>query len=1287
MQKNHFHVNRLARERFGLSKELFSIMGNVVFADFAAAKNFAYKLNSKYAAEKNGKHITPGNLYAMGLIDEISHFVFHLYRTEIFPQFSEKLFESAEREIGADAFKKLMLDFVREFPTSAVASGGMSEAEFLAASTEGVPNKLAELEEVLLLKIANENPAFSEFDELFGDTKLAENPTYGRFFDIAERFFAGNPKIGFGGEKVSVLDLLRAPFKASPDSLAGQLEFIRKNWGVKISARFSKMLLLSADIIKEETKPVFGPGGGGNFPALTKDALSGWGEGDPENENFSKDSLWMPRVVMIAKNIFVWLDQLSKQYCADIHTLDRIPDEELETLSRRGFTALWLIGLWERSKASKRIKQIMGNPEAAASAYSLYDYEIASELGGEAAMQNLRERAWRHGIRLASDMVPNHTAIDSKWISEHPEWFISADEPPFPAYTYNGENLSSDPNIGIYIEDHYYSKSDAAVTFKRVDFRTGRTDYIYHGNDGTCMPWNDTAQLNYMRADVREQVIQTIIKIAKNFPVIRFDAAMTLAKRHYHRLWFPEPGSGGDIASRAEHGLTTEEFNKLFPKEFWREVVDRVAVEAPDTLLLAEAFWLMEGYFVRTLGMHRVYNSAFMNFMKNEENAKYRQSVKSVLEFDPHILERYVNFLNNPDEETAVAQFGDNDKYFGVTLLMITMPGLPMFGHGQIEGFSEKYGMEYRRAYKNETVNQALVERHEREIFPLLHLRHLFAHVNDFHFYDFYKSDGTVDENVFAYSNGWGESKVLVFYHNRFAETSGWIKQSCAWLDKGSGELRRINLDFALGLRREIGTFVRFKELISGREYTLSTEDIFEHGFYIHLKAYEYRVFTDFKVVSSINEDKEEKMDFQLYIDAFNSEVVPALGCTEPIAVALAAATSAKLLGRPVERAEIALSGNIMKNGLGVGIPGTGMVGLPIAAALGIKGGDPSKELEVLCGVTKEHIAAAKEMVKKGEIAVSMKEKVDKLYIEAICFSGKECARTVICGSHTNIVLTELNGKIISQKSCNAFSFDWNENSQKTQEYHMTVEGIWNFINKVPLEKIRYVLEGAEMNKKIALEGLSGDYGLRVGKTLRLNVQKGLLADDLANYAMSLTAAASDARMAGCTLSVMSNSGSGNQGITVMMPIVATAERLGSSEEKLIRALYLGNLIAIHLKEFMSKLSALCGTVTASTGAACGITYLMGGNLSQINYAIKNMIGNISGMICDGAKAGCALKVSTTINAALQSALLAIENIEISETDGIIERDIEKTIKNLATVASVGMEKTDEVILDIMTCK
>ncbi len=428
-------------------------------------------------------------------------------------------------------------------------------------------------------------------------------------------------------------------------------------------------------------------------------------------------------------------------------------------------------------------------------------------------------------------------------------------------------------------------------------------------------------------------------------------------------------------------------------------------------------------------------------------------------------------------------------------------------------------------------------------------------------------------------------------------------------------------------------------------------------------------------------------MEFSKYIEIFNSEVVPALGCTEPIAVALASATSAKHLGKIVEKAEVFLSGNVMKNGMGVGIPGTGMVGLQIAAALGITGGDPSKDLEVLNGVTQIHINSAKQLVTEGKIKVSIKEKVDKLYIEVICFSGKDQARTLICGNHTNIVLAERNGSVIFQKSCNAFSRSETDTASENKSHHMTVEGIWNFINEVPVSDIEYVMKGAEMNRTIGLEGLTGNYGLQVGKTLRKNIVKGLLCDDFSNWAMALTAAASDARMAGSTLSVMSNSGSGNQGITVMLPILAASERLHCSKDQLIRALYLGNLIAIHLKEYMFRLSALCGVVTAATGAACGITYLLGGNLSQINYTIKNMIGNISGMICDGAKAGCALKVSTAISAALQSAFLAIENIEISEFDGIIEKDIEKTIRNLATVASEGMEETDKVILDIMSCK
>jgi glycosidase len=335
--------------------------------------------------------------------------------------------------------------------------------------------------------------------------------------------------------------------------------------------------------------------------------------------------------------------------------------------------------------------------------------------------------------------------------------------------------------VGIYVEDHYYDRSDAAVVFKRVDHWTGSTKHIYHGNDGTSMPWNDTAQLNYLNPEVREAVIQTILHVARNFPIIRFDAAMTLAKKHYQRLWFPEPGTGGDIPSRAEHGLTKADFDRHMPAEFWREVVDRVAQEVPDTLLLAEAFWLMEGYFVRTLGMHRVYNSAFMNMLRDEDNGKYRSVIKNTLEFDPQILKRYVNFMNNPDERTAVDQFGKGDKYFGICTMMATMPGLPMFGHGQIEGYTEKYGMEYRRAYWDEWPDGYLVERHEREIFPLLRRRVLFAEVDDFLLYDLFTPEGHVNEDVLAYSNRVGGEEALVVYHNRYAETRGWIRTSAAY--------------------------------------------------------------------------------------------------------------------------------------------------------------------------------------------------------------------------------------------------------------------------------------------------------------------------------------------------------------------------------------------------------------------------------------------------------------------------------------------------------------------------
>lgn len=856
----NFHVSAASRDRYSFSESIFSSSGNVIFADFPQAKEFAHRMNSVLSSEGSSQYVRPGDIYAMGLIDEIFHYVFFVYRTTVDAQFLEKAFERAQKKIGKAEFKRTLELFTEKFPPPAVYKGKISVSEYL----KDKKSQLVEFEEMIFLKITNENKAFIEFKELFDDAELTEKTDYNSIFTAAEKSIDDGSKIQVNGEAISVLELLRAPMKACPDSISGQLRFIKETWGLELIRNFSSKILLSTDILKEENKPTFGTGGDPGGEVITFESLQHLDSYGEEIENFSRDSHWMPRTIMLAKNIFVWLDQLSKAYSREIQTLDQIPEDELKILAQRGFTALWLIGLWERSKASKRIKQIMGNHDAVASAYSLYDYTIAEELGGEKALQNLKERAWKYGIRLASDMVPNHMAIDSKWLNEHPEWFISNDHSPFPGYSFTGENLSSHPDFGIYIEDHYFDKTDAAVTFKRVDFKSGKTQFVYHGNDGTCMPWNDTAQLNYLREDVREHVIRTIIDIAKTFPVIRFDAAMTLAKKHYHRLWFPEPGTGGDIASRAEHAMSRASFNEVFPKEFWREVVDRVAVEAPETLLLAEAFWLMEGYFVRTLGMHRVYNSAFMNFMKDEDNYKFRQSIKNVLEFDPHILERHVNFLNNPDEETAVKQFGDGDKYFGVTICMATLPGLPMFGHGQVEGFSEKYGMEYKRAYWNEAVNWDLVHRHEREVFPLMHRRYLFAHVENFSLYDFFQDNGTVDENVIAYSNRFDGHSSLVLFNNVFNDTAGWINYSCRYLDKGSGEIRTRSLHEALGLSSDHNDFVIFKDSITGLSYIRNCADLSANGLFVSLQAYKYQVFTDFRQVSD-NENQIWKKLWQKF--------------------------------------------------------------------------------------------------------------------------------------------------------------------------------------------------------------------------------------------------------------------------------------------------------------------------------------------------------------------------------------------------------------------------------------
>jgi hypothetical protein len=838
-----FHVSRTARDYYQFEDTLFSLHGNVIFANFHAARKFAQKINQKRdLVNFPEKAVQAGQINAMGLIDEILHFVVAMYRQQRNPQMMSQAITWLDQNIGEQQLEDALRKFIAAFPPVAVYRQEIDPETYLQGATSGVPHREAILEEMLMLWLSNSNPALTPYQELFDDAALEQETAYRQILSSLYDFFETQPR--FGSNNQNLVDMLRSPAIAVPHSLTGQLEYIRTHWGDLLGGYLYR-LLSSLDLIKEEEKAIFlGPG-----PSLVYEFTGQ----ELEPERFTPDRDWMPSLVLLAKNAYVWLDQLSKKYQREINRLDMIPDEELDNVVRWGFSGLWLIGLWERSPASKRIKQLRGNPDAVASAYSLYSYDIANDLGGDQAYQALRDRAWSRGIRLASDMVPNHMGIDSPWVIEHPDWFISLDYSPFPSYTFNGPNLSWDNRVGIYLEDHYYNNSDAAVVFKRVDFWSGAEKYIYHGNDGTSMPWNDTAQLNYLNPEVREAVIQTILHVARKFSVIRFDAAMTLAKRHYQRLWYPEPGSGGDIPSRAEQGMTKRQFDEAMPVEFWRELVDRVAQELPDTLLLAEAFWLMEGYFVRTLGMHRVYNSAFMNMLRDEKNQEYRLVIKNTLEFDPEILKRYVNFMNNPDERTAVDQFGKGDKYFGVSTLLATLPGLPMFGHGQIEGFTEKYGMEYRRAYWDEVPDRYLIERHEREIFPLLRRRYLFAEVHEFLMYDFFNSEGFVNEDVFAYSNRRGDERALVIYHNKYATTQGWIRMSTAYPVKtGNGEDRMLvqrSLGEGLGLHSDHQYFTIFRDHIRGLEYIRSSQELHENGLFVELDAYKYYVFMDFREV------------------------------------------------------------------------------------------------------------------------------------------------------------------------------------------------------------------------------------------------------------------------------------------------------------------------------------------------------------------------------------------------------------------------------------------------------
>ena len=444
-------------------------------------------------------------------------------------------------------------------------------------------------------------------------------------------------------------------------------------------------------------------------------------------------------------------------------------------------------------------------------------------------------------------------------------------------------------------------------------------------------------------------------------------------------------------------------------------------------------------------------------------------------------------------------------------------------------------------------------------------------------------------------------------------------------------------------------------------------------------------------------------MNPEKIIALLHREVKPALGCTEPIAVALAVSKAVEIISdncasRCPEgwrltadfRIDVAVSGNILKNGMGVGIPGTGRVGLPVAAALGAVCGDSRRNLEVLADLTDVAVKRALELVEGQKVTISVADTDHLLYVKAtVCANGQAQASAevnpqayaIIEDDHDRIVETCFADRILmsSESAAGLSGPDEGEDTPSVRE-------ILDFANNAPFADIAFILEDRSLNLALAREGLAGNYGMNVGKTIRENQQE-VFGDDFLSYAMGLTAAASDARMAGSTLPAMSNSGSGNQGITASMPVIAYALKYDIDDERLARALILSNLVAIHIKHYLGKLSALCGCVVASTGSSCGIVYLQGGGYDAICAAIKNMAGNITGMVCDGAKVGCAMKVASGVSCAVQSAVLALRGTCIPSTDGIIDDDVEKTIRNVGAIGSAGMKHADRMIMDIMLCK
>ncbi|MDO4194569.1 MAG: L-serine ammonia-lyase, iron-sulfur-dependent, subunit alpha [Prevotellaceae bacterium] len=416
-------------------------------------------------------------------------------------------------------------------------------------------------------------------------------------------------------------------------------------------------------------------------------------------------------------------------------------------------------------------------------------------------------------------------------------------------------------------------------------------------------------------------------------------------------------------------------------------------------------------------------------------------------------------------------------------------------------------------------------------------------------------------------------------------------------------------------------------------------------------------------------------------IALINKEVVPAVGCTEPMAVALCTAKATEVLGGRPEKIQALLSANILKNAMGVGIPGTGMIGLPIAIGLGALIGKSEYELEVIKDLTPESLEEGKTFIKDTPIEIKLKENnTEKLYIEVTCWKGDNSAKAIIAGGHTHFIFVEKDSEIL-------FNEDFRSAKEQADSCALNLRMVYDFATTTPVDEISFILKTREYNFRAAEESIKGNYGHCLGKTIDRPLAHGIFGNSIFSHIISKTASACDARMGGAMIPVMSNSGSGNQGICATNPVAVYALENENTEEETIRALTLSHLTAIYIKQSLGRLSALCGCVVASIGSSCGITYLMGGDYDRICFSVKNMIANLTGMICDGAKPSCSLKITSGVSTALLSALLSMEGRHVTSAEGIIDDDVDKSIHNLTSIGADAMMETDAMVLDIMTCK